>query len=223
MRSLLLSCTLLLALLHPEGLLAQQAPQYISILPRLGVLTQPVPFKQYWNDPPPEFRQVWRYRFAPALAFGMAAEFGAESLPLRLRTEVNHTPSARLHHIAESFGPPLHEEATAGLTSATVAVVAEPEQACFRMFCPRLLAGGGVKHYRFEADVISDDTIYPFAQDQTRLTVQLGAGVAVRLPRITLVAEVNDFSNQLRFFRLDDPSGRVHDTLATMGVTIRLR
>ncbi|HEV2130460.1 MAG TPA: hypothetical protein VGR27_05135 [Longimicrobiaceae bacterium] len=223
MRSILLFSILLLALLAPVELVAQQAPTRISLVPRIGVLTQASAFKQQWNDPPPEYRQVWRYRFQPDLVLGAAAEVETSALPVGLRLEVNHAPSLRLKHEASSFGPPVYGDARADLTTGTVAALIEPDQACYQAICPRLLLGAGVKHYRFDALLLSDDTIYPFAEDQTRATLQLGVGIATRLAgRLSLIAEINDFSNRVVLFNADDPSGRVHDTLATVGVALRL-
>jgi hypothetical protein len=223
MRRILLGGILLLALIHPVELLAQQGPVRVSFMPRAGVLTQAAAFKQQWNDPPPEFRQVWRYRFEPDLVLGAAAAVETGALPVGLRLEVNRAPSLRLKQEAGSHGPPLYENTDADLTTGTLAAVVEPEGACYRGICPRLLLGAGVKHYRFDATLISDDTIYRFAEDQTCTTLQLGVGIATRLAGpLSVIAEINDFSNRVVLFNADDPSGRVHDILATLGVALRL-
>jgi hypothetical protein len=180
---------------------------------------QAVPFEREFNDLGPEYRQVWRYRYQPDLVWGAAADLTTPGLPVGIRLEVNHAPSLTVEQKQGSPGPPVFERGSGAVTTATAAAIVQPARACLGALCPRLLVGGGVKQYRFDVELLSDDIVFPFAEDQSHTTLQVGVGVAARRNRVSLVAEVNDYSNRFKLFYNEDESRRrVHDTVATLGL-----
>ena len=217
---------LLCVLLFPGLLRAQGSRVRVTLLPRVGLLTQAVPFQREFTDLPPEYHQVWRYRIQPDVVLGLAADIATASLPVGVRIEASHAPSLVIEQEGGSLGPDVFDEASGSgtMTTATVAAIVQPARTCMGVVCPRLLVGGGVKQYRFDTELLSGDIVFPLAEDQARLTLQLGAGVVARRKRVSLVAEVNDYSNKVALFQdTDDPRRRVHDTIATLGIALQVR
>lgn len=223
MRSVLLAAVALSALGFPALLPAQSSPVQITLIPRVGVLTQAAPFDMNTDHFSVRPRPVFRYRFEDDLVLGLAAEVEWAGVPVRLRGEVSHAPSLTLVEDEESTGPDVWGDDHATMTSTTVSVVVQPRQTCVGAVCPRVLAGVGVKHYRLSAELLSGDIVSPLAQDQTQTTLQLGAGVEARLSRLSLIAEVNDYSNDFDFYYQIDNDGRVHDVVATLGLAVRVQ
>ena len=217
---------LLVLLSTPQALAAQWDEVQLTLTPRVGLYTQPRPFEQPFNDPPPEYRQVWRYRFESGPSFGLAADLAFPGKAIGLRVEANHTPSLTLRQDDGSLGPPVFEEGSsndASVTTITAALRVEPRAACLGGVCPRLLLGAGLKRYRFDTELLSGDVVFPFAEDQSRLAVQLGAGISAPLgARTSLVAELNDYVNSVDLWQ-DEDGGWTHEAVLSVGIGVRVR
>lgn len=224
MRTVFFAAILLSLLARPASLAGQERAS-ITFLPRAGVLVQTSPFEVEFDDVP-GFTQHWHYRFQPGVALGAAAELRAPGFPVALRGEVSFAPALTLEEDDDNLGPELYgpgEEPGGSLTAATVAAVLASDRLCLGPLCPRLLVGGGIKRYHFDAEVLSGDIVSRFAEDQTQTTLQVGVGLAARLRRALLVAEVNDYSNSVDYAFTDNDGGRVHDTVFSLSVAVPLR
>ena len=141
--------------------------------------------------------------------------------PFGLRLALNRAPSLTLERDPGYSGAPLLGPASGRVTTATIAVLLEPRQTCLGPVCPRIVLGGGIKRYRFDANVLIDDIVVPFADDQNRPTLQLGIGMRATVAGFVVVTEISDFSNGLRFGNSTYPSKRTHDTIVSLGLGIR--
>ena len=218
--------TLLLLLAAPAApALAQGSATRITLIPRVGIYTQPGAFEQPFDDPPPEYRQVWRYRYDSGPSLGLAADLAFPGQTLGVRVEANHTPSLSLRQADGSPGPLVHEPSSSdgSVTTLTAALRVEPRAACVGAVCPRLLLGAGLTRYQFGAQLLSGDIVFPFAEDQSRLTVQVGAGFTTPLgARTALVAELNDYVNRVDLWQ-DEDAGWTHEAVLSLGVGVRVQ
>lgn len=216
MRAILLAAALLSA---AAPLAAQGSPFHLDLIPRAGFIRQTAPFRQRFQADATR-TETWRYRYADDWTLGMAAELFSDRFPVGLRVEASHATRLSLSREGD-LGPNFMGEPTAAMTVATAAVVAQPRAACVGSVCPRLVAGVGYKWYQFDALVNGGDVVSPLAEDQGQLTLQLGAGLTARVAGISILAEVNDYSNEIDYFyALGD--GRVHDTVASIGLVFRI-
>lgn len=209
----------LLCLCSAAGLSAQDARTYVTLAAHGGVLSQTGPFRQDLGALAPGW--VSGYRFNRGGCVGASLELVRARFPLGIRLALSQSASLRLERAPGFIGAPVLEPASARVTTATIAMLLEPRRTCVGRVCPRLMLGGGVKRYWFNADLVYDDIIEPFADDQTRPTLQLGVGVRATVAGIVLTADISDFSNSLRFGNVTYPSKRTHDTIVSLGLGIR--
>lgn len=210
----------LLSLYSAASLVAQDETVHVTLVAHGGVLAQTVAFRQDFGALVPGL--VSGHRFDHGRSLGASLELGRARSPLGVRFALNRASALTLENDPGYKGAPLYGPASGTITTATIAVLLEPRQTCFGPFCPRLLLGGGIKRYRFKANVRNDDVIEPFADDQDRPTLQLGIGVRATVSGFVLIADISDFSNGLRFGNATYPSKRTHDTIVSLGLGIRL-
>jgi hypothetical protein len=211
----------ILSICSATAMSAQDSPMRVTLVAHGGVHAQTGPFRQDLGALVPGL--VTRYRFDRGGSLGASLELGRARFPLGIRVSVNQSPSLGLERTPGSLGAPFLEPATGRVTTATVAVVLEPRRTCFGRVCPRALLGGGIKRYRFDANLLLDDIVEPFADDQFHPTLQMGVGVRATVGKAVLMADVTDFSNGFRFTNQTYPGRRVHDTIVSLGVGVTLK
>jgi hypothetical protein len=202
-------------------LTAQDAPMRVTLLAHGGVHSQTGAFRQDFSALVPGLES--RYRFERGGSLGASLELGRARFPLGIRVSLNQSPSLGLERPPGSLGAPFLGPATGRVTTATVAAFLEPRRTCVGRVCPRAVLGGGIKRYRFDANLLLDDIVEPFADDQVRPTLQVGVGLRATVGRVVLMTDVTDFSNGFRFTNRTYPGRRVHDTIVSLGVGVTLR
>jgi hypothetical protein len=196
-----------------------QDPSFI-IMPRAGVMTQARPFTQQFLLLP-DYSRKWKYEMDPALAYGAVIEVPTPYKSLGVRLEISNAGKAEIRRVAGSDGPPTHDEVSARVRITSAAAIYQPSRFCWGNVCPRLLGGGGIKQYDFEGNLLWDDIVDRFADDQSHATLQLGAGVVAYASRLAIIAEVVDYSNGIKFASRDQPTSRTHDLAFTLGAGVR--
>ncbi|HEX5577785.1 MAG TPA: hypothetical protein VFX40_05370 [Gemmatimonadaceae bacterium] len=207
------------ALLAPKAPLAAQQPSFV-IMPKAAVVAQARPFSQQFTIVD-QFETRWRYRMEPALAWGALVETPTPYKSLGIRIEMSEAGKSEITKAGNSDGPPTYGEVSARVRVASAAAIFQPEKYCWGSVCPRLIGGAGIKRYDFEGDLLWDDVRERFAGDQSRTTIQLGAGVIAYASRLAIIAEVVDYSNSIMFASADNRTNRVHDLAFTLGAGVR--
>ena len=200
------------------GDLRAQDPSFI-IMPRGGVMAQARPFTQNFLIVP-DYMRKWRYKMEPSVAYGGLVEVPTPYKSIGGRLEMSRGSRSKITR-AGGEGPPLQDEVSAQMNITTAAVIYQPARACWGDVCPRLLGGGGVKQYDFEGNLLWDDVVDRFADDQSHFTLQLGAGIVAYTSRIAIIAEIVDYSNGIRFASRDQPTSRAHDLAFSLGAGVR--
>ena len=219
MRDVLSILAVPLALLVPHGLLEAQQPSFV-IMPKAAVVAQARPFSQQFAIVD-QLETLWRYRMEPALSYGALVEAPTPYKSLGIRVEMSKAGESEITKAGNSDGPPTYGEVSARVSVASAAAIFQPEKYCWASVCPRLIGGAGVKRYDFEGDLLWDDVRERFARDQSRTTIQLGAGIIAYASRLALIAEVVDYSNSIMFASADNRTNRVHDLSFTVGAGVR--
>jgi hypothetical protein len=187
---------------------------------RGGVVAQAVPFSQQFALTT-QIDERWRYRTEPALSYGAIVETPTPMRSFGLRFEGSRIGRATIRKAEGSKGPPTNGDVTAKVGVVSAAALYQPESWCWNSVCPRLIGGLGVKRYDFEGNLLWDDIVDRFADDQSRTTLQLGGGIIAYMSRIAIVAEVVDFSNSIKFASRDHPTNRAHDLSFNVGAGVR--
>jgi hypothetical protein len=197
---------------------AQHEPSFI-IMPRAGVIAQARPFTQNFLLVP-DYTRKWRYKMDPSVTYGALIEVPTPYRSVGVRLEMS---SASRENVTKSGGegPPLQDEVTAQIDIASAAMIYQPARLCWGGVCPRLLGGGGIKRYDFEGNLLWDDIVDRFAEDQSHFTLQLGAGIVAYASRLAIIAEIVDYSNGIRFASRDQPTNRAHDLAFSLGAGVR--
>lgn len=201
-----------------EAVHAQQPS--LVIMPKAAVVAQARPFSQQFAIVD-NFETLWRYRMEPALSYGALVEAPTPYKSLGIRLEMSKAGKSEITKAGNSDGPPTYGEVSARVSVASAAAIFQPEKYCWASVCPRLIGGAGVKRYDFEGDLLWDDVRERFARDQSRTTIQLGAGIIAYASRLAIIAEVVDYSNSIVFASADNRTNRVHDVSVTVGAGVR--
>src|SRR5687768_7319486 len=174
MRHRLYSLVIPLALLVSPDTLEAQEPSFV-VMPKAAVVAQARPFSQQFALVD-QLETLWRYRMEPALSYGALVEAPTPYKSLGLRLEMSKVGKSEITKAENSDGPPTNGEVSARMTMASAAAIYQPARYCWGSVCPRLIGGAGIKRYDFEGDLLWDDVRERFARDQSRTTIQLGAG-----------------------------------------------
>ena len=199
--------------------LSAQQPPFL-VMGRAGLVAQAVPFSQQFSLTT-QIDERWRYRTQPAMSYGAIVETPTPWTSFGLRFEASQTGRATIKKTLDSKGPPTNGDVTTKVGVVSAAALYQPEGWCRNGICPRLIGGLGIKRYDFEGNLLWDDIVDRFADDQSRTTLQLGIGIIAYMSRFAIVAEVVDFSNSIKFASRDNPTNRVHDVSFNVGAGIR--
>ena len=205
---------LAIALLSSSAPVDAQQPSFI-VMPKGGFVVQARPFQQQ-HLLVSDFQRIWKYEMDAAATYGILIETPTPFKSLGVRLEASRAGRASIREVPGSTGPPTRD-VSAKVNIASIAAVFQPERFCWGNVCPRLLGGGGVKSYDFEGNLLWDDIVDRFADDQSPLTLQLGAGIVAYVSRLAIIAEITDYSNGIRFASRDQPTNRVHDIAFNLG------
>src|SRR5687768_2302808 len=219
MRSVMSVCLLASTAVFSSAELQAQQPSFL-VMGRVGVVAQAVPFSQHFSLTT-QIDERWRYRTQPAVSYGAIVETPTPFTSFGLRFEGARVSRAAIKKTKESLGPPTNGEVTAKVSLLSAAALYQPEGWCRNGVCPRLIGGLGVKRYDFEGNLLWDDIVERFAEDQSRTTLQLGVGIIAYMSRIAIVAEAVDFSNSIKFASRDNQTNRVHDLSFNLGAGVR--
>jgi hypothetical protein len=206
------------ALLVPAFPSGAQQPSFV-VMPKAAVVAQARPFSQQFTIVD-QFETLWRYRMEPAISYGALVETPTPYKSLGIRLEMSKAGKSEITKAGNSDGPPTYGEVSARVSVASAAAIFQPEKYCWGSVCPRLIGGAGIKRYDFEGDLLWDDVRERFARDQSRTTIQLGAGIIAYASRLAIIAEVVDYSNSIMFASADNRTNRVHDVSFTVGAGV---
>ncbi len=183
-------------------------------------MRQALPFSQQFLLVP-DFQRKWRYEMNAAPTWGALLEVPTPLKSLAVRFEASQAGRAEIRRVEGSDGPPTNDDVSAKIQIASIAAVFQPARFCWGDVCPRLVGGGGVKKYDFTGNLLWDDIVDRFADDQSRATLQLGAGIVAYASRLAIIVEVMDYSNGIRFASRDQPTSRTHDLTFNLGAGVR--
>lgn len=215
-----LSAAVLASLLYASGSALHAQESSFLIVPRVGVMRQALPFTQQFLLAP-DFRSKWRYEMDAAPVIGALIEVPTPLKSLVVRLEASQAGRSDIRKAEGSDGPPTYGDVTAEIQIATIAAVFQPPRFCRISVCPRLVGGGGVKKYKFTGNLLWDDIVDRFADDQSHTTLQVGAGIVGYVSRLAIIVEVMDYSNAINFASRDQPTSRTHDVSLNLGAGVR--
>jgi hypothetical protein len=183
-------------------------------------MAQALPFTQNFLAVP-DYTRKWKYRMEAAPAYGGLIEVPTPYRGLGVRLEMIDRGRSGIENV-NGEGPPIQDEVTAKIDVISAALIYQPARACWGDVCPRLIGGGGIKRYDFQGNLLWDDIVDRFADDQTHFTLQLGAGIAAYTSsRLVFIAEIVDYSNGVKFASRDQPTSRTHDVAFSFGAGVR--
>jgi hypothetical protein len=215
-----LSAGVLASLLFASGNTLHAQGTSLLVMPRAGVIRQALPLTQQFILAP-DFRTKWRYEMDAAPIVGALIEVPTPLKSLAVRLEASQAGRSDIRKAEGSDGPPTYGEVTAEIQIASIAAVFQPPRFCRGGVCPRLLGGGGIKRYNFTGNLLWDDIVDRFADDQSHATLQLGAGIVAYVSRLAIIVEVMDYSNGINFASRDQPTDRAHDLSFNLGAGVR--
>lgn len=209
-----------LLLLIAAPLPAQSPGIHTTVLFRGGGVSHATPFQQQASASSSE--AISSYALDGGRVLGAAVEVSTTHLPVALRLEYTRSASLTLVQEPGIGGAPLRGPASGRLTTATVGLLVEPRQTCLGPVCPRVLIGGGLVRYAFDAEVVIDDIIDHFAPDQDHAALQLGVGLRAAMRGIAVTAELSDVGSAFTPRNPTYPGKRTHFRVVSVGVGFRL-